>query len=156
MRRRRGCRYFKELKGKGLLMNHDKPGLSDAVDMVNYMTKDAAVAVITDVDNGYVVVFHPPKRGAGFNPHGNLLAVGQGSYTAEEQQKVFAETQVRNHALNVATLKMRMRVRVYPGLSQAMEDIKKFYESGGIVPGIDFDKDAERMGDRAEGLVFGA
>ena len=72
--------------------------------------------------------------------------------TPDEEQKYMQAELDRRRAALEARERSKGRVRVYPALSLAMEEIKVFYSSGGVVPGIDFKKMAEEKLNQSETL----
>lgn len=169
--------FLDALKKKGLPMGQGQAFITQAdLGTVGQVAKElfgtTPTVVTVQVDNGYMVVFSPAK--AGFKRHPSSFALGrhlgapypgiraqgfpgQGSIAPEDEQKLANEEAERRRQVAVQGLRMKVRVRVYPALSQAMDEIKKFYEAGGVVPGIDFEKMADDVvDDIGEGLELGA
>lgn len=121
------------------------------------LLKGSPCAITVAVDNGYIVIFQPAKgrlKAATLFPRVRPPGVGS-PMLPEDEEKLMNAGIERRREVAVHTERSKMRVRVYPALSQAMDEIKKFYEGGGVVPGIDFEKRAEEsVGDYTEGDVI--
>jgi len=102
--------------------------------------------LMVQVDNGYTVVFSPSQTAARVKcrgVEGSVVSPYVGASappSLEEQQKILQQEMERRRGIAVHGLRVKLRVRVYPALSQAMDEVRKFYEAGGVVPGIDFEK----------------
>jgi len=155
------------LRKKGLLMDVSPDTIKTVGTIAEALIGNAPTAIMLQVDNGYMVVFRPAKNAAviklgaprGFRHRGAPYPnPGIGGFVAspEDEQKIAEEEAERRRQVAVHGLRMKVRVRVYPALSQAIDEIKKFYEADGVVPGIDFEKMADEVMDEiGDGSVLG-
>lgn len=121
------------------------------------MFGDIAATLMLQLDNGYLVYFNPKRvqantprpvmRGYAPRPFGTHPSTP----TPDEEQKYAQAEMDRRRATLEARERSKGRVRVYPALSQAMEEINAFYSSGGVVPGVDFKGLAEEKMAQSEG-----
>lgn len=159
---------YDTLRKKGLLMDQGEAfitpeGLGVAGKIAKNLFGSAPTAVTVQVDNGYMVIFSPAQTVARSNSRRPVLRHRGAPYpggavlaSPEEEEKFAREEDERRHLIAVHALRMKPRVRVYPALSQAMDEIRKFYEADGVVPGIDFEKMADEvMDDIGDGSVLG-
>lgn len=141
-------------------------GLGTASQIAKSLLGQTPTVITMQVDNGYMVIFSPAQtaklrvprslrrhRGAPYSQVG----FPPGGLSPEDEEKAVQEEAERRRQVAAHGLRTKVRVRVYPALSQAMDEIKKFYEADGVVPGIDFEKMADEvMDDIGDGDVLGA
>lgn len=102
---------------------------------------DSGVSVMIQLDNGFLVYFHPTRvRVSGDMPLDAYAPRGMGmsNPSPEEIRQAAEKARERQRASIEAYERSKDRIRVYPALSQALEEIKSFYSNGGVIPGIDF------------------